>query len=164
MSMTIRELAEGLGVSKTAVRKHMSEDFREKHTKTENGIIIIDDEGCKLVAENLRKPLQTPQTNAGKIAETSENTANGISDNVLKVLQDTISTLQEQLKVKDSQIEAQQTQIAQLTEALQNTTNSLTAAQALHAGSLKQLMDGSESTADKDEPEKKGLFRRMFGK
>lgn len=162
MSMTIKELAEALGVSKTAVRKHMSEDFRLRYTKTRaNGVITIDSAGCNFIATIMGRNLVCVVSDEVESANQSENQ---VSDEVLKILKDTISTLQEQLQVKDAQI-------SQLTAALENTTaslqeaqTSLRAEQALHAGSMKQLMDGSETAADKDEPERKGLFRRIFRK
>ena len=57
---TIKELADELGVSKTAIRKHMNEDFRAAHTENLPGNVIgIDEDGCKLIAESLRKPPET---------------------------------------------------------------------------------------------------------
>lgn len=162
MSMTIKELADAIGVSKTAVRKHMSEDFRLRYTKTTaNGVISIDSAGCNFIAVIMGKEPVCVVSDEPQTANKSENQA---SDEVLKILKDTISTLQEQLQVKDAQI-------SQLTAALENTTaslqeaqTSLRAEQALHAGSMKQLMGGNETVADKDEPERKGLLRRIFGK
>ncbi len=70
-------------------------------------------------------------------------------------MQATIDLLQEQLRVKDQQIEtkdkqiaAQQEQLTQLTAALEHTTTSLQAAQALHAGTMQQL-----GTADQESQE-----------
>ena len=48
-----------------------------------------------------------------------------------------LSTLKEQLQEKDKQIQQQQS-IKELTVALKNTTNSLKAAQALHAETMQQ--------------------------
>ena len=57
--------------------------------------------------------------------------------------------LQEQLREKDKQIEA-------LTKALENTTSSLKASQALHAGTIQnQLTESSES-----EPKKRKWWQR----
>ncbi|MBO5364596.1 MAG: hypothetical protein J6A56_03925 [Clostridia bacterium] len=133
MSKTIKELADELGVSKTAIRKYMTEEFRASHaTQTDSGVITIDSEGCKLIAESLRK--NTGNT-GNQLPETSANQVSG----------EIIAILTEQLRAKDEQIAAQQQQIAQLTAALENTTASLQAAQALHAGTIKQqqlLEDG----------------------
>ena len=71
--------------------------------------------------------------------------------NVVAVLQATIDTLQGQLEVKDRQIE-------KLTEALVAAQQTAAAAQALHAGTIQQLITGEAGT---DQPEPK---RGWFGK
>lgn len=71
---------------------------------------------------------------------------NNVEQRLYATLQATIDLLQEQLRVKDQQIAtkdkqiaAQQEQLTQLTAALDHTTTSLQAAQALHAGTMQQL-------------------------
>ena len=128
---TIKQLADELHVSKTAIRKYLTEEFRQEHTETDcNGVIGITQEGCELIAEtiaNNRKP----------IAETTENT---VSDLVV-IPREVWDVLQEQLKSQAKQISDQSVQIAKLTSSLDNTTSSLQAAQALHAGTIqKQLV------------------------
>lgn len=69
MEVTIKELAEKLGVSKTAIRKKMTEEFREKYVRTdEKGTLLVSDEGQKLL-ETMRKPVETT---ANKLPETPE--------------------------------------------------------------------------------------------
>lgn len=140
MSKTIKALADELGVSKTAVRKHMTEEFRAKYTAIRTGNLIeINDEGCKLIAETLRKP---PETTANKFAETTGNQG----------LQSEVEFLREQIRLKDEQIKQQAQSIADLTAALTKTTDSLQAAQALHAGTIKkQLTAGDEAAVDTSE-------------
>lgn len=166
MSMTVKQLADSLGVTKTAIRKRFTEDFRANHVQTTaNGVIIISDEGCKLIAETL-------QTTANQIPQTAEtDTAN--PENSL--LETTIAVLREQLSEKDKQITAltsalttSQEQVKQLTESLHDTTAALTAAQALHAGTIQQqLIDKQVVSEDVpesvSEPEqRKGFFKRFF--
>ena len=136
---TIKELADELGVSKTAIRKRLDDDFRAKHTEiSSENVIGIDEEGCKLIAESLQKPLKTTEN---QFPETPETTANQSS-------QDEVAFLREQLLAKDRQIEAQQEQISQLTAALEHTTASLHAAQALHAGTMQQQLEAGEQQAE----------------
>lgn len=81
------------------------------------------------------------------------------SDDVLQVLKVTIETLQEQLVIKDKQIERQATTI-------ENLSASLAAAQALHAGTIQQqLAEGDEQTNDIIQSQKKGkgFLSRLFG-
>ena len=42
MSKTIRQIADEIGVSKTAIRKKMTEEVKTKFSKTVSGIIYID--------------------------------------------------------------------------------------------------------------------------
>lgn len=169
MSMTVKQLADSLGVTKTAIRKRFTEDFRANHVQTTaNGVIIISDEGCKLIAETL----QTTANQIPQIAETvTENTENSL-------LQTTIAVLREQLSEKDKQITAltsalttSQEQVKQLTESLHDTTAALTAAQALHAGTIQQQLTeqqaSSESVSEdvpvpEPEQERQGFWQRIF--
>ena len=77
MNRTIKELADALGVSKTAVRKYMTPEFRSEHVKTtENGVITIDSDGCKLVAMHLQRTEKLTEITANQFPETPETTAN----------------------------------------------------------------------------------------
>ena len=161
--MTVKQLADTLGVSKTTIRKRFTDEFRANHLKTnENGILVIDDNGCKLIAETL-------QTTANQIPETAETTENML----LETLQTTITTLQqhntllsEQLAVKDKQIAAQQEQIKTLTESLSNSTTAVINGQVLQlAASQKQLTDKSECSEDIEAPIPRSHFwQRWFNK
>lgn len=168
MSMTVKQLADSLGVTKTAIRKRFTEDFRANHVQTTaNGVIIISDEGCKLIAETL-------QTTANQIPQTAETVTENAENSLL---QTTIAVLREQLSEKDKQIAAltsalttSQEQVKQLTESLHDTTTALAAAQALHAGTIKQQLTeqqaNSESVSEdvphEPEQERKGLWKRIF--
>lgn len=170
---TIKELADELGVSKTAVRKYMTPEFREVHTQTTTGNVIeIDEEGCKLLAETIKKPTET---SGNQLPQTPENP--GLQEEIaflraqVEAKDRQLEAKDRQLEQKDKQLEAKDTQIAGLTAALENTTASLQAAQALHAGTIKTQLLPEEEPAEVDadpapaEPKKKaGLFSRWFGK
>lgn len=103
---TIKQLADVLGVSKTYVRKHMDDDFRLQHTKTTaNGVITIDPEGCKLLSETIGNRTENTEN---KVAETPTNTEN----------QRLYDMLQGELDAKNRQIEQLQTQVSELTKAI----------------------------------------------
>jgi hypothetical protein len=79
--------------------------------------------------------------------------------------------LQGQIKIKDEQIHSLQEENARLVSALENVTASLQAAQALHAGTIRQQIESGGS--DQEEPEttvptppteKQGIFARIFRK
>ena len=84
------------------------------------------------------------------------------------ILQDQLSILNKQLAIKDHQIQILQEQIGQLTTAMESMAAALTAAQALHAGTIqKQLTEHSDSMeqlpAQEHPKQKKSLFSRLFG-
>ena len=120
-------MADELNVSKAAVRKHLTPEFRSAHVTTVDGVLQIDDAGCEL----LRKSCGNVSGNvSGNPCEQRENPAETVFGN--SVSTEVISIFREQLAAKDRQIEA-------LQSALTETTAALQAAQALHAGTLQQL-------------------------
>lgn len=127
--MTIKQLADALGVSKTFVRKHMSEEFRCNYTETTaNGVITITPEGCKLLSETIGNRKETTEN------QDAETTANSESITLPKVVWE---ALQDQLKAKDLQI-------AEITKALERE-------QHLQAGTLQRALPGAAPEAS-DEP------------
>ena len=126
-----------------------------------NGVIIISDEGCKLIAETL-------QTTANQIPQTAETVTENTENSLL---QTTIAVLREQLSEKDKQIAAltsalttSQEQVKQLTESLHDTTTALAAAQALHAGTIKQQLADKQASHEGQAEERKGFWQRIFKK
>lgn len=148
--------------------------------------------GAKLIAESLRKRAETlPETekpSLSKFAETCEppgfQQSIDIQKETLEFLKEQLAikdkqlrAQQQQLSIKDEQIKAQQQQlvtkdeqIGKLTAAMENTTAALTAAQALHAGTIQERLtvaqdqSEEETVIKKEEPQKRGLFKRIFGK
>ena len=143
---TIKELADELGVSKTAVRKHMTEDFRAAHTANLPGNIIgIDDAGCKLLAESLRKPLQTTGNQFPETPETTGNQPVAASDHPLyTILREDLAAKNRQIDQLMDQLKTKETEILNLTEALKTAQASLQAAQALHAGTMQQQLEAGD--------------------
>lgn len=185
MSMTVKQLADSLGVTKTAIRKRFTDEFRANHLQTlENGVLVIDDDGCKLIAETLQSPTnyipESMKTPSESVAETTTTAETAL----LETLQTTIEMMQQQLAAKDAQIAAKDEQLSMLgkslqdttaalsaaQDALQSTTAALTAAQALHAGTIQQqLTDRSGSSGEHSEDAtveepKRNFWQRLFGK
>lgn len=169
---TIKQLADLLEVSKTAVRNYMDEDFREKYTeKDSKGVFTISPEGCKVVADLLGRTDKLPQKSENQFAE---STANQVPGDMVALLQTTIEVLRDQLAAKDQQI-------ADLTATVRSQAESLQAAQALHAGTMQQMLpvavaasdpepvDLTAQAAEKAAPEepeppkKKSFWQRVFG-
>lgn len=140
--MSIRELADSLGVSKTTIRKRMTPEFREQYTETnENHVLIVSADGCNRIAETVQSARKPPETSAPKFAETPESDSETPGIENITIPLSVWQALQEQLSVKDRQIEALQA--------------ALLAAQALHAGKQLPLLDEAPSEAV---PPRKGFW------
>jgi len=143
--MTIKELADSLKISKTAVRKIMTATFRAAYTSVDAaGVILISDEGCEQVRTRYHKHVETHQ-------KLGENNNKLIPETPETVSAELVKMLRAQLDMKDKQIEDLSARLSETTAALTETTRSLQAAQALHAGTMKQLPD-----------KKPGFFKRLF--
>ena len=119
-TITVSELAHRLGVSRQAVYNRLTKDL-SKFVKVVDNKKVLDIAVLEYLGVN----------------EVDKNMSNEV-DKIVNVLT-------AELEKKNEQIRSLQEQVTQLTEALQNTTSSLMAAQALHASSVKQLADGSQS-------------------
>ena len=135
---TIRQIADEIGVSKQAVYKRYKGKL---HT--------------------VCAPYAHTERSIGAVQEQSQEAG------VVAVLQATIDTLQGQLSVKDQQIEELNARLAEVSSALLAAQQTAVAAQALHAGTMKQQLLSGESGADQQgrEPEpggKRSWFRKFF--
>lgn len=150
---TIKQIADEVGTTKQAMQKRLSREPLKTsippHVSTDKGTKYIDDAGVELIKaayETTDKPIDTP---------TDKPVDKGI-DTSTDTVQTLISMLQKELDIKNKQIE-------DLTSALEHTTASLHAAQALHAGTMqKHLTDGKP--VDDAQDEKPGLWSRIFGR
>lgn len=123
------ELASVIGVSRQTVYNRMTKDLskfvKEIDGKKRLDIAVLEHLG---VNQNVKEP--SPEL-----------------DSIVKALT-------HELDVKNEQIKALTQQNAELTAALQTTTQSLLAAQALHASSVQQLSDGSTHQGDQGDTKK----------
>lgn len=97
-----------------------------------------------------------------------------VKDEQFKAMQQQLNAKDEQLTTKDLQISEKDKQLADLTAALVSSqeqhkalTDALTAAQALHAGTIQERLTDNSMAASEAEPveeKKKGFFARLFGK
>lgn len=149
MSKTIKQIADELGVSKTAIRKKMTDEVKTKFAETVSGVVYISEDGENIIKKGFLK--SKPET---ELSGVSGNQFAEVSGEFAAI----IEVLQKQLAIKDMQIEQQQKSITELTAALENTTSSLKAAQALHAGTIQQQLAAGEQ-----QEERAGFFRRIFG-
>ena len=150
---TIWQIADEIGVSKTAVNKQIANLGLRSGLRKNGNQFAIDEHQEALIKEAFSEKSQTE-------IENQTQTENHEVSDLVCVLQATIDTLQGQLEVKDRQIE-------KLTEALVAAQQTAAAAQALHAGTIQQQLLTGEAGADQQgqEPEqKRGWFSKLFGK
>ena len=152
---TIRQIADEIGVSKTAVNKQIANLGLRSGLRKNGNQFAIDEHQEALIKQAFFEKTQTEIENQSQTKTQTENREVG---DLVCVLQATIDTLQGQLEVKDRQIE-------KLTEALVAAQQTAAAAQALHAGTIQQQLLTGEAGADQQDqaPEqKRGWFSKLF--
>jgi len=147
---TIKQIADELGVSKTAVRNKMTSEVQTKFAQTICGVIYILPEGEALIKQAFER--SQPQT---KFAEVSANQFAEVCSNFAVVLE----TLREQLVVKDKQLAEKDRQLAEMAIAFKTATENLQAAQVLHAGTMQ---DKFLPSAGSKKNKKGGFLSRFF--
>lgn len=148
MGKTIKQIADEIGVSKTAIRKKMkvlfNDDTGNQFAETVSGVVYISVSGETLIKSAFSKDTgnQLPETDSGKVSgEVSGWFA------VVDTLKLQLEMLQNQLVEKDRQIEKKDIQIERLQAALDTQ-------QHLQAGVQQTVLQLTEG--------KKGLLKRFF--
>ena len=154
---TIRQIADEIGVSKTAVSKQIANLGLRSGLRKNGNQFAIDERQETLIKQAF---LEKSQTEIENQTQTKSQTENHEVYDLVCVLQATIDTLQGQLEVKDRQIE-------KLTEALIAAQQTAAAAQALHAGTIQQQLVTGDARADQQEQGSKlskRWWRRILGR
>ncbi|GAF37481.1 replication protein B [Lentilactobacillus farraginis] len=102
MSLTIKELADELAVSKTAIRKHMDDEFRSTYTIKQGNKILIKDEGVDVLKNQFKNSESGTETASENQATASADSKNGKSATAL--LAETLEDQRKQIEEKDKQI------------------------------------------------------------
>ena len=165
---TIRQIADEIGVSKTAVSKQIANLGLRSSLRKNGNQFAIDEHQEALIRQAFSEKMQTEIENQSQTKTQTENHEVG---DLVCVLQVTIDTLQGQLAVKDKQIAELNERLSECSAALLAAQQTAQAAQALHAGTIQQqLTDGGadleheQSQVDVVSGEKKGWFGRLFGR
>ena len=162
MSKTIKEIADELGVSKTAVRKKIANLGLQSGLRKNGNQFAIDEHQEALIKQAFSEKSQTEIENQSQTKTQTENHEVG---DLVCVLQATIDTLQGQLEVKDRQIEQQAQTITRLTDALAAAQQTAVAAQALHAGTIQQQLvagEGEELQQERETVPRRSWWKRLF--
>ncbi|MDR2590025.1 MAG: hypothetical protein LBC71_03435 [Oscillospiraceae bacterium] len=146
---TIKQIADEIGVSKTAVRKKLTEDIRNRFAKTIGNTVYISEQGETLLKSAFPNHIE-----------------NHVSGNQTETVCDLVSTLKSEndmlkseLSIKNQQITdlssalvSAQEQAAINARALETAQQSYLAEQALHAEAIKRI-GGTETPANESETE-----------
>jgi len=177
--LTVKQFAERAGVSTQRIYQLLTKSLQE-FCKTENGTKYISVEGLTVFD---KEPVQ-------EVAKDLQSSLQEIASPETELLRETIEALRQQLTVKDEQLAAKDKQIGDLTAALLSSqeqhkalTDALTAAQALHAGTIQERLTAqadppegqsevmtAETVSDEiressqEQQEHKGFFARIFGR
>ena len=176
MEMTIKQLANQLGVSKTTISKAISVLGLQGELKRSGNKYLLSEVQIESVKTQIAN--QKSQT-AGQKSQTENQNALievlqkqlTLLNGQLNIKDDQIRTHQEQIRLLQEQIVSKDKQIEQITVAMENITAALTASQALHAGTIQQQLTEQNSSRENtapDDPEqpkqKQGFFSKFFGK
>lgn len=151
--LTIAEFAELAGVSRQSIYKQMSTRL-SKYCKLIDNKKMIE---YRALAEVFGIPVEQP------CQPENDNSVNP-NVNPSEPFEEIIEMLRNELEVKNRQITTLQDQNIQLTTALSKMSDSLQAAQALHAGTIQQQLEGpvEPQSAPETEPPKSGFWARLF--
>lgn len=160
MAGTIAEIAAECGVSEQAVRgwcrrNHVAKDAKGSFAISESQKTAIYQHylgvGRNQVSQSAKPSFAT--------CETSETA-------LISMLQKELDRKNEQLSVKDKQIEELNARLAEVSSALVVAQQTAQAAQALHAGTIRQqLTDGEDDPNQQGQTveQKKSWFSKVFG-
>lgn len=102
MSLTIKELADQLAVSKTAIRKHMDDEFRSTYTIKQGNKILIKDDGVEALKEQFKNSESGTENSTEDDSTAQAGTKDGKSTTAL--LAETLEDQRKQIEEKDKQI------------------------------------------------------------
>ena len=159
MAGLITEIAAECGVSEQAVRAWCRRNHVAKDAK---GSFAISESQKTVIYQHYlgigRKQLSQPSKASCETFETSETV-------LISMLQKELDRKNEQLAVKDKQIEELNARLAEVSSALVAAQQTAAAAQALHAGTMRQQLLTGEDGVDQQgqEPKQKwGWFSKLF--
>ena len=160
MSGVITEIAAECGVSEQAVRAWCRRNHVAKDAK--GSFAISESQKTAIYQHYLgveRKEVSQPTKASFASCETSETT-------LIAMLQSELEHKNQQLDIKDKQIEELNARLAEVSSALVAAQQTAQAAQALHAGTIQQQLTSGADPSDgsEDEPKKQGWLNRLFNR
>ena len=158
--LTVSEFAKLAGVSRQVVYKQLTGRLSTWVTVVDNRK-VINCKALKLYGVNIPEESADTPNNSNDINKSCKG------DNTVDKLVDTLTTelemLRKQLDTKDQQIDLLLTQNQTLADTLRQTQEQLSAAQALHAGTLQQQLIEQQPPQEEASPaDHIGIFTRIY--
>lgn len=150
---TIKQIADELGVSKTAVRNKI-ENLGLRSSLQKNGNQFAIDENQEMLIKSCFCEKEPQTANRKPVSEETET---------FRLLSDMVSVLKEQLSEKDRLISSLQNSLNLTTEALVSAQESIKAAQLLHANA-EQKMKLVEQKEEEQIKETENIHRKCWWK
>ena len=149
--ITVAEFSKRANISKQRVYQLLNKRLKE---------FVQEVDGKKMLDIRALESFSIQGTCSSVVKEVEPDAKQEAS--ALELLKTTIDMLQKQLEEKDRTIH-------ELTEALKNEQLQTSQAQALHGGSIKQLLEQGQDAEEPEQQKKeaeasKGFFRRLFKK
>jgi len=164
---TIKQLADELGVSKTAINKKINENFKRKHFKKNGNKFLIDESG-----QNAIKSMFADSYSFNRKPKVSEN--DNFENQDVSEVSDLVVILKERLVISDEQNNKKDIQIEKLQKLLdQQQILTLQANKKIKELELKndEQMEKEQSESFstqnhevKEEQTKKSFWSKFFGK
>ena len=154
MPKTIKDLSEEIGVSKQAINRLLTSDFRRQPvtTKTDNwvGALLVDKSGEALIKKHFSTDNDRQKTDKDDRQQ------------VVGLLERQLEDQQRELAEKNKQIEAKDTQISNLQNLL-NQSQQLQLISEKKLAENKQIAERSEiELSELKEKNKHGFWHRLF--
>lgn len=155
MAKTIKQIADELGVSKTAVRKKIENLGVSEKLQTNGNRILIDNNQERLI----KSAFSNNKTETRKQKQVSDN----------QLLLDLVSTLQKELEIKNEQLKEKDIQLAEKDKQIENAQKLADQAQQLQAIAENKikLLEQKQTPSEQENKfisikSKKGFFTRLF--
>lgn len=132
---SIKQIADELNVSKTAVRKKIANLGIGNQFAKNGNQFAIDEEQEKLIKSAFLKVSQNKQS------ETKSETSRKPIENQFAILEQELLAKNRQIDALQQTIESQQQTIDRLTQSLESVSHALEGAQALHAGTMQAQIE-----------------------
>ena len=168
MPKTIKEIADELGVEKQKVYRYIKqhrisevhhEALHEAHQRS--GAKYYDEAAETLIKQGFSSQTASSEAHHEVHHEAHQNRINEAVNEAV------IDMLRQELEIKNEQIRELNARLAEVSSALVTAQQTAQAAQALHAGTIRQQLTSGDAAEEPEEPpaeERRGWLHRLFSR